>query len=195
MKYKLYKSIESKSVLDAAFRMRQCNIVELPQSTTMTWRLGVRTAPEKSRYVLIAIQTDKSGNQDRNASVFNHANVVNMSVVLNSMKYPPLDANASFTKYQFAQLYKYMTEFTQDYYGIDPLISGSAIHPLAYKELTSLFVFNVSKQSERLNHRVVDITVEMQFSENVAANKAYAVVISDRRLKLQSDGKKINVLY
>ena len=29
MKYKLYKSIESKSVLDAAFRMRQCNIVEL----------------------------------------------------------------------------------------------------------------------------------------------------------------------
>ena len=44
MKYKLYKSIESKSVLDAAFRMRQCNIVELPQSTTMTWGLGVRTA-------------------------------------------------------------------------------------------------------------------------------------------------------
>ena len=30
MRYKLYKSIESKSVLDAAFRMRQCNIVEIP---------------------------------------------------------------------------------------------------------------------------------------------------------------------
>ena len=27
MKYKLYKNIESKVVLDAAFRMRQCNIV------------------------------------------------------------------------------------------------------------------------------------------------------------------------
>ena len=37
MKYKLYKSIEPKSVLDAAFRLRQCNIVEIPQSTTMTW--------------------------------------------------------------------------------------------------------------------------------------------------------------
>ena len=144
--------------------------------------MGVRTAPGKPRYVLIAIQTDKSGNQDRNASIFDHGNVVNMSVILNSLKYPPLDANASFTKYQFAQFYKYMTEFTRDYYGIDPLISGSAIHPLAYKELTPLFVFNVSKQSERLNHGVVDITVEMQFSENVAANtKAYAVVISDRR--------------
>ena len=37
MKYKLCKSIESKVVLDAAFRMRQGNIVEIPQSTTMSW--------------------------------------------------------------------------------------------------------------------------------------------------------------
>ena len=119
-----------------------------------------------------------------------------MSVLLNSIKYPPLDANANFTKYQFAQFYKYMTEFTRDYFGMDPLVSGSSIHPLAYKELTTLFPFNVSKQSEPLNHGVVDINVEMQFSENVAANtKAYALVISDRRLKLQSDRKKMNVLY
>ena len=89
-----------------------------------------------------------------------------------------------------------MTVFTHDYYGMDPLVSGSAIHPLAYKELTPLFVFNVLKQSERLNHGVVDITVEMQFSENVAVNtKTYALLISDRRLKLQSNGKKMNVLY
>ena len=35
MKYKLYKRTESKDVLDAAFRMRQCNIVEIPQTTTI----------------------------------------------------------------------------------------------------------------------------------------------------------------
>ena len=74
-----------------------------------------------------------------------------------------------------------MTEITSDYYGMDPLIGGRGIHPLAYKELTPLFVFNTSKQSERLNQGVVDITVEMQFSVNVAANaKAYALVIRDR---------------
>ena len=77
-KYKLYKSIESKVVLDAAFRMRQGNIVEIPQSTTMSWRLGVRTTPEKPRNVVIGIQTDKSGNQDHNVSLFDHNNVVNM---------------------------------------------------------------------------------------------------------------------
>ena len=196
MKYELDKSIESKSILDAALRMRQCNIVEIPQSITMTWRLGVRTAPKEPRYVLVGIQTDKSGNQDHNASLFDHSYVVNMIVVLNNIKHPAIDSNANFTMYQFTQFYKYLTEVTRDYYGMDPLVSGSAIHPLAYQLFTPLFVFNVSKQSERLNHGVVDITVEMQFSENVAANtKAYALVISDRRLRLQSDGKKMNVLY
>ena len=196
MKYKLYKSIESKTTLDVAFRMRQCNVIEIPQATSMSWRLGVRTAPEKPRFVIVGLQTDKSGNQTKNAALFDHCNVTNMNVVLNSTKYPPLDVNANFTKNQFIQFYKYMSEFTRDYYGVDPLVGGSGIHAISYKELTPLFVFNVSKQSERLNHGVVDITIDMQFSENVAANtRAYALVISDRRLKLQSDGKKMNVLY
>ena len=38
--------------------------------------------------------------------------------------------------------------------------------------------------------------IEMQLSQNVAANtSAHALVLSDRRLKLQSDGKKMNVLF
>ena len=198
MKYKLYKTIESKAVLDASFRMRQCNVVEIPaNATSFSWRLGVRTAPEKPRYVIVGIQADKSGNQEHNASLFDHSSVKNMSVVLNSTKYPPLDANASFAKHQFTSFYKAMTEFTRDYYGLDPLVGGCGLHPIEYKELTPIFIFNVSKQSERLNRGVVDVTVEMQFAPNgVAANtKAYALVISDRQLKLQSDGKKMNVLY
>ena len=138
-----------------------CLKTRILQYSTMTWQLGVRTAPEKPWNVLVAIQTDKSGKQDHNESLFDHGNVVNMIVALNSIKYPPLAANANFTKYQFVQFYKYMTEFTLDYYGMDPLVSGSAIHPLTYKELITLFVFNVSKQSEHFNHEVV----EKQFSE------------------------------
>jgi len=197
-KFKLYKSIESKNVLDVAFRMRQCNVVEIPAAATaMSWRLGVRTAPEKPRYVIVGIQAGKAGDQTQNASLFDHSGVKNMSVVLNSTKYPPLDANANFTMFRFTPFYKAMTEFARDYYGLDPLVGGCGITPVAYKELTPLFIFDVSKQSERLNHGVVDITVEMQFAAAaVAANtKAYALVISDRRLKLHSDGKKMNVLY
>ena len=104
------------------------NIVELPQSPTLSWRLGIRMLPHKPRYVVIGIQTDKPGNLDHNASLFDHSKMVNMSVVLNSTKYSTLDANASFTKYHLAQFYKSMTAFTHDYHGMDPSISGSAIY-------------------------------------------------------------------
>ena len=54
----------------------------------------------------------------------------------------------------------------------------------------------MSKQSERIRQGVVEIKVRMRFAENVGEHVvAYALVISDRKLKFQSDGKKMNVIY
>jgi len=196
MKYKLYKNIESKDVLDVGFRMRQCSVIQIPQTTSFSWRLGVKTAPEKPRFIIVGIQTNKSSNQTRNAALFDHANVTNMSVMLNNDKYPNLNADADFSKQRFPVFYKEMSEFLYKFYGADPMVVSTSINPIQYKELTPLFVFDVSKQNERLDTAVVDITVEMQFSQNVAANtRAYALVISDRRIRLESDGKKMNVLF
>ena len=196
-KYSLIKTVDSKVVLDVAYRMRQCNIRELPAaSTTDIWRLGVRTAPEKPRYIIIGIQQDKSGNQQKKTALFDHVNVTKMSVVMNDTEYPALDINTNFTKNQYMQFYKMMSDFSRDFYGIDPLVAGNAITPLPFKDLFPLYVFNVSKQSERINQSVVDVTVKMQFSANVGADaRAYALIISDRRLKLESDGRTMHVLY
>ena len=58
--------------------------------------------------------------------------------------------------------------------------------PYASKSLYPIHVFDVSKQSERLTEGVIDLTVRMEFSANVPANtQAYALVISDRMLKLK----------
>ena len=196
-KFELYKIIHSKSALNIAFRQRQCNTTELPAaSLSHIWRIGVRTAPEKPRYIIIGIQQDKAGNQEHNAALFDHVNVTKMSVVMNDTEYPALDANSNFTTNQYTQFYKMMTDFPRDFYGIDPLVAGGAITPFAYKDLFPLFVFNVSKQSERINQGVVDVTVKMEFSANVGQHaRAYALVISDRRLRLESDGNRLHVMY
>jgi len=58
-----------------------------------------------------------------------------------------------------------------------------------------LFVFDVSIQSERLKTGIVDVTVNMEFTQNVPANtQSYAVVICDRILKFQGDGSRMNVI-
>ena len=87
-------------------------------------------------------------------------------------------------------------EFRQTFYAIDSIVSRINVDPVTYKDLFPIFVFDLSKQSERVNQGVVDITVEMMFGANVAANTvAYALLISDRKLKFQSDGKKMNVIF
>ena len=119
-----------------------------------------------------------------------------MYVTLNGTKYPQLDANADFGKMKFAHFYKDMVDFTRDYYGMDSLVGNVSMRPSAYAELTPLFVFNVTKQNERLERGIVDITIEMQFKENAPANThAYALILSDRDIKFKSDGKKMNIVH
>ena len=196
-KFSLYQSIESKIVLDAAFRMCQCSIAKKPaQTRTFDWRLGVRTAPEKQRHVLIAFQSDRTGDQDKNPSLFDHLSATEVSVVLNDTTYPARDVIADFKKHRYAEYYKMFTEFARDYYGVDPLTVGNFVDIITYKEEFPVFCFDVSKQSERVSQSVVDIKIRMRFAEIVGTNVvAYALVISDRRLKFQSDGRKMNVLY
>ena len=195
-KYQLYKTIESKSALDVGFRMRQCTSVSLPAVLNYTWRMGVRAIPEQPRQIIIAFQTAKANSQTANASLFDHCSVSNMYVVLNNTRYPAIDFHSNFAKNHFDHFFKNMVDFRRKFYGLDQLVSSPNVDPVSYKELFPIFVFDVSKQSERLQQGVVDITVEMMFSVAIPANTvAYAMIISDRKLRFQSDGKKMSVIF
>jgi len=49
------------------------------------------------------------------------------------------------------------------YFGMDELITQSHISPIDYKSLYPLFVFDVSKQSEKLKTSVVDVQTRAVF--------------------------------
>ena len=196
VKNKLYKMISFDSTkLEVGFRMRQCNVAGIAENvTSFDWCLGVRTAPEKPRHILIALQQDKSDSQVKNTSVFDNLKVTQMSVVLNDTKYPSRDVMADFGAQQFSEYYRMFSCVSQDYYGIDQLLSGSFVDPITYKKLFPIFYFDVSKQSEKFNQSVVDATIRIKFSENVPDNViAHALIISERRFVFKSDGEKLNV--
>ena len=141
---------------------------------------------------MIAFQRGRSGNQEKNPSQFDHLSATEVSVILNDTKYPARD----FPKHKYVEYYMMFTEFARDYYGLDPLTVSNFVDIVTYKEEFPIFYIDVSKQSERISQSVVDIKVKMRFAENVGANVvAHALLISDRRLKFQSDGRKMNVIY
>ena len=66
------------------------------ESTSFTWRLSVKAAPEKPRFIIVGFQTAKDGDETKNPSTFDHANLRNSYVMLNSDRYPAVDYNLSF---------------------------------------------------------------------------------------------------
>lgn len=192
----MYKTIESKVSLPVAYRARQCDTITVPQSTTFSWRLSVKTSPEKPRYIIVSFQTDRDVNQEANPSVFDHCDLKNMYVMLNQERYPAVDYNLSFPNQQFSRLYMSAATFSKKFYGMDELITQSNITPSDFRDLFPIMVFDVSKQSERLKLSVVDIQIKATFNTAVPANtEAFAVVISDRMVNFQSDGQRFSVLY
>ena len=75
---------------------------------------------------------------------------------------------------------------------MDELVSNCGINPPDFKSIYPLFVFDVSKQSEKLKTSVSDIHIKALFGANPDPNTmAYAVIISDRLFHFVSDGSKI----
>ena len=81
------------------------------------------------------------------------------------------------------------------FFYMDELVSNPNITPSDYRDLYNLFLFDVSKQSEKLKYSTTDIQIKMHFNANVPLNThAYAVIISDRLINFQSDGNKFSVM-
>ena len=195
-KMELYKIIEKKEKIPVGYRMIQCESASIPQATSFSWRLGVKSSPEVPRYIIVGFQTNKSGNQKANTSLFDNVNVCNIYVMLNSIRYPTTDYNISFLAQKFSRVYGDVVDFKTKFFNIDDLLSNQNITPADYRNLYPLFLFDVSKQSEKLKYSSTDIQIKMHFNANVPANTiAYAVIISDRLINFQSDGNKFSVVF
>ena len=197
-KMKLYKIIERKEKIPVGYRMIQCDNASIPPGNinSFSWRLAVKSSPEVPRFIIIGFQQDGINNQTTNPSTFAHLNVSNMYVMLNSTRYPATDYDINFGIQQFSRVYGDVADFRSKFFNMDELISNPNINPSDYKGLYSLFLFDVSKQSEKLKYSTTDIQVKIIFRGDVPNNvQVYGVIISDRLINFQSDGNKFSVVF
>ena len=189
----LDKIIEKKEKIPVGYRMLQCDSTQVPEgNTTFTWRLGVKSSPDIPRFIIVGFQSGKNNNQEQNPAIFDNLDVRNIYVTLNAKRYPDIDYDNNFTKNQYSRIYGDAALFRKKFYNMDELVSNSGIDPINYKYLFPLYVFDVTKQSEKLKTSVSDIHIKAFFNGGVPPNTmAYAVIISDRLFHFVSDGSKI----
>ena len=194
----LDKIIEKKEKIPVGYRMLQCDNTQVPENQkTFTWRLGVKSSPDIPRFIIIGFQSGKNNNQEQNPAIFDHLYVRNIYVTLNAKRYPDTDYDNDFTKNQFSRIYGDAALFRKKFFNMDELVSNCGINPIEFRNLYPLYVFDVTKQSEKLKTSVSDIHIKAFFDNVPGANNppantmAYAVIISDRLFHFVSDGSKI----
>ena len=195
----LDKVIEKKEKLPVGYRMLQCDTSQVPTNQkSFTWRLGVKSSPDIPRFIIVGFQSGKNNNQERNPAIFDHLYVRNIYVTLNAKRYPDTDYDNDFNKNQYSRIYGDASSFRKKFFNMDELVSNSGINPPDYKNLFPLYVFDVTKQSEKLKTSVSDIHIKAFFDNDPAGGNnppdntmAYAVIISDRLFHFVSDGSKI----
>ena len=146
-------------------------MLSVPELTSFTWRLSVKTASEKLTFIIVGFQTAKDGDQTKNPSTFYHVNLKNAYETLNSDRYPAVDYNFLFVYLKYTRVYGDAALFGVIFFGMDELITQSNITPSDYKTLYPFFTFDFSSTG------------------------AFALVISDKMFSFQSDGNQMSVIY
>jgi hypothetical protein len=192
-KLKLYSLIGNKRLISINFLNRQCDYTIIPEGVTShPWRLSIATAAEKPRYIILGFQTDKDNNQSKNPAQFDHCHLKNAFVQLNSERYPEMDLQLDFNKNFYSTAYSMLYEYYNEVINKE----GCPMSMVDYRLMYPLFVFDISRQSERLKNSITDVTIKTEFSAGVPENTiAYALILSDREINLQSDGNKMNIVY
>ena len=154
------------------------NIQHYPTTTDHVWTVKTSSQLEKPRYVIIALQTDRKNQKNKDCSKFDHCDISNAKLHLNSEYYPREDLNLKFKLDRYAVLYDMYSKFQESYYQKQP-------HPLLsrqdFKDLAPIIVFDCSRQNESIKTGPVDVKIELKTNVAIpASTSAYCLILHDR---------------
>lgn len=178
-KLKLLHILNSKKNLQMAFR--SWDIYEfplLPVTKKHIWAVKASTQLEKPRFIIIGFQTNRKNKKDKDASEFDHCNLSDIKLFLNSVFYPYQNLNLDLDKNKYAVLYDMYLGFQKSYYGRN---NGSFLNKNDFLSIAPLVVIDCSHQNESVKSGTVDIKIEFETKENIpAGTSAYCLVLHDR---------------
>ena len=159
---------------------RKWELNELPSlgaSNKDLWSIKTASSVERPRFVIVAFQDNRRNDSTKDATLFDHINITDIKLQLNSEFYPFERMKIDFDKNFYAEPYINMVDFQRSFYGKDR--SESIVSYDEFKK-RALFVFDCSKHTDSIKPTTVDIKLIIESSVNFPATvKCYAIVIHD----------------
>lgn len=177
LKLELLTRIGTNVPIQLAFR--RWELYELPSMRATrddVWPIKTTTQLEKPRYVLIGFQSQPKNDPTNHATDFDHVNISNIKLHLNSQTYPYEQMNLDWSKNNYAMAYHDYVNFQRSYYDRTP---NPLLEYSQYKT-NPIFVIDCSKQEEILQSSTVDVKLKFEANADFKTNmRAYCLILHD----------------
>ena len=163
-------------------------------SANWSWRVAVTSGNETPRFLILGFQRGDKTDQKINPSIFDNCNVDHVQVKMLGRLYPSQVEVLNFPTNQYSKAFNNVAKFRELFDGTPELFSHFGINPIDFRNLYTLYVFDVSNQIPKTISAVVEVVFNAKFRNNPADvdnTTAYCLTISDKIFDLKGDGSKM----
>lgn len=152
----------------------------LPTTTTsVIWQVKTVSSLSRPRYVILGFQHDRKNVKVKDASKFDHCNIEEVRLHLNSQIYPYHMDMFNIEDNSFAELYNAYSNIQPSYYNGTEHVNPFNLDCGEFQS-SPLFTFDTSRADESLINSAIDIKIEIKTSAHFQANtSAYALILYD----------------
>lgn len=170
--------------LDVPLHYRTWELYEypvLPRNDKQIWSVKASSQLNTPRYIVLGFQTNRNNRILADKSRFDHCQLNDLKVYLNSECYPYESLNLNFDNEQISVLYDMYVRFQESFYHDRPACCAAPTLTLEeFRNNAPLIVIDCSHQNEALKKGIIDIRIEFQTRRNIPANTAaYCLIIHD----------------
>lgn len=163
-KLKLLKILEKGKWLQLFFRTWE--YLEFPNmpagSDKVNWQVKNASPIDRPLFVVVGFQENRRENETKDASLFDHCQLTDCRLYLNSQRYPAESLDLDFRRNKFSTAYNLYSSFQDAYYGES---GKQKLSMNEYKDTAPLIAFDCSNCDPAIKISSVDIRLEFTFSQ------------------------------
>lgn len=180
VKLQLNKILETGRELTMNFRaVEYFEHPNLGSSLQHTWQIKTSTGLERPLYVILGLQTDRKEQVNKDSSKFDHCNLRDAKLFLNSYQFPYESMDLDFSSDQFSSAYRLFTNFRSGFFND----GHSYITTSQFKSDCPLIIFDTSRMPVDVKSTTIDVRLELSFRENVPPKTcAHLLIFHDKMI-------------
>ena len=151
---------------------------------------------ERPQMIWVGFQTQTNVvNQTVNRALYSNLNVETMYIQMNSSQFPAVQMKANWAENDSGFFYEMQKHVRGNYLQYPARYTeGNMLNPASFKDLYSVYCFDVSKQEMTLGSNNITCDLHVHFQAVTPAHvRVYIAWFSDRTLEMFTDGSPINI--